>query len=168
MRKVNDGGQQPGAPSREGSLLQEPPAQGQPQGYLLASPGIATFDANVVPTASQGQPYRGEKAQQAQSGGEMGRATPPPKTPASDMTDEEIEKLVKEHDVLRKPNVCAIDDVKPNAWQGRSTRRSKDISSNNSLRYTNYKTLSQINVYPFPGLLGTIASIRRDSIVWTD
>lgn len=64
------------------------------------SPGIQTFGANVVPTASQGQPYRGEKGQQGQ-GGEMGRATPPPRS-ATDMTDEEISQLVKEHENLRE------------------------------------------------------------------
>ncbi|KAH9869902.1 hypothetical protein J1614_006823 [Plenodomus biglobosus] len=65
----------PGAPSRESSLLQQPSAQ-----------------------ASQGQPYRGEK----QGQGELGRATPPPRSSATDMTEEEIEKMIKEHDVLRE------------------------------------------------------------------
>ncbi|CAO2652352.1 Nn.00g006350.m01.CDS01 [Neocucurbitaria sp. VM-36] len=103
LRKVNDGGQQqPGAPSRESSLLQQAPAQGQPLGQPPVSPGIASFDANVVPTASQGQPYRGEKGQQGHQGGEMGRATPPPRSSATDMTDEEIEKMMKEHEVLRE------------------------------------------------------------------
>ncbi|KAH7389853.1 hypothetical protein BKA66DRAFT_459961 [Pyrenochaeta sp. MPI-SDFR-AT-0127] len=104
LRKVNDGSQQqPGAPSRESSLLQQPSAQGQPFGQPPVSPGIATFDANVVPTASQGQPYRGEKqGQPGQQGGEMGRATPPPRSSATDMTDEEIEKMMKEHEVLRE------------------------------------------------------------------
>jgi hypothetical protein len=104
LRKVTDG-QQPGAPSREASLLQQPSGQGQPPGHPPVSPGLATFDANVVPTASQGQPYRGEKgsqAQQAQSGGEMGRATPPPRSSATDMSEEEIEKIVKDHEVLRE------------------------------------------------------------------
>jgi Icc-related predicted phosphoesterase len=69
------------------------------------SPGIATFDANVVPTASQGQPYRGEKGQQVQQtqqSGEVGRATPPPRSSATDMSEEEIEKMMKEHEVLRE------------------------------------------------------------------
>jgi hypothetical protein len=103
LRKVTDG-QPPGAPSREASLLQQPAGQGQPLGHTPVTPGLATFDANVVPTASQGQPYRGEKGQQAQQtqSGEMGRATPPPRSSATDMTDEEIEKMMKEHDVLRE------------------------------------------------------------------
>ncbi|KAF2247130.1 hypothetical protein BU26DRAFT_342599 [Trematosphaeria pertusa] len=101
LRKVNEAGQPPsGAPSRESSLLQQPSAQGQAQGQPPVSPGIQTFGANVVPTASQGQPYRGEKGQQGQ-GGEMGRATPPPRS-ATDMTDEEISQLVKEHENLRE------------------------------------------------------------------
>ncbi|KAF2194438.1 hypothetical protein K469DRAFT_725789 [Zopfia rhizophila CBS 207.26] len=104
LRKVNDSGQpQPGAPSRESSLLQQPPAQGQAQGQMPpVSPGIPTFGANVVPTASQGQPYRGEKqSQQGQGGGEMGRSTPPPRS-ASDMSEEEIHQLIKDHDTLRE------------------------------------------------------------------
>ena len=101
LRKVVDGSQpQPGAPSRESSLLSQPPAQGQPLGQPPVSPGLATFDANVVPTASQGQPYRGEK--QSQQGSEMGRATPPPGKSVTDMSEEDVEKLQKEHDVLRK------------------------------------------------------------------
>jgi hypothetical protein len=100
MRKVNDGSQpQPGAPSRESSLLSQPPAQGQTLGQPPVSPGLATFDANVVPTASQGQPYRGEK--QGQQVSEMGRATPPPRTSATEMSEEEVEKLQKDHEMLR-------------------------------------------------------------------
>ncbi|KAL1800939.1 hypothetical protein ACET3X_001281 [Alternaria dauci] len=78
LRKVVDGSQhQPGQSSRESSLLSQPPAQ-----------------------ASQGQPYRGEK--QSQQVSEMGRATPPPRTSVADMTEEDVEKLQKEHDVLRE------------------------------------------------------------------
>lgn len=105
LRKVNDAGQQqPGAPSRESSMLSQPPAQGQQYGQPPVSPGIQTFDANVVPTAPQGQPYRGEKGQPGQQaqGGEMGRATPPPRPAVADMTAEEVEKVIKEHEVLRK------------------------------------------------------------------
>jgi hypothetical protein len=105
LRKVNDGVQPPGPPTRESSLLQQPSGQGQPFGHPLVSPGIATFEANVVPTASQGQPYRGDKGQQAQqtqAGGELGQATPPPRSSATDMSDEEIEKMMKEHEVLRE------------------------------------------------------------------
>ncbi|KAF2120174.1 hypothetical protein BDV96DRAFT_642022 [Lophiotrema nucula] len=100
LRKVNETGLQGGPPTRESSLLQQPGSQGQTHGQPPISPGIPTFGANVVPTASQGQPYRGEKGQQAQ-GGEMGRATPPPRS-ATDMTDEEIHQMMKEHDVLRE------------------------------------------------------------------
>ncbi|KAJ4288558.1 hypothetical protein N0V90_011795 [Kalmusia sp. IMI 367209] len=102
LRKVNDGGQQQGPPTRESSLLQQNPAQGQAQGQPPVSPGIQTFGANVVPTASQGQPYRGEKPGQPTQGGEMGRATPPPSRAAADMSDEEVSQLLKEHDVLRE------------------------------------------------------------------
>ncbi|XPS75713.1 hypothetical protein M3J07_007783 [Ascochyta lentis] len=75
LRKVTDGGQQPSATSsRDSSLLQQPTTQ-----------------------ASQGQPYRGDK-----QSGETERATPPPRSATSDMTVEEIEKMMKEHDVLRE------------------------------------------------------------------
>ncbi|KAF2873978.1 hypothetical protein BDV95DRAFT_604195 [Massariosphaeria phaeospora] len=101
LRKVNETvGPQPGAPSRESSLLQQPPAQGQAQPQPPVSPGIPTFGANVVPTASQGQPFRGDKPQQGQ-GGNTGRETPPPRT-ATDMSDEDVDKLVKDHEVLRE------------------------------------------------------------------
>ncbi|KAF1927204.1 uncharacterized protein M421DRAFT_422061 [Didymella exigua CBS 183.55] len=98
LRKVAvDGGQQQSTTSsRESSLLQQPTAQGQPQGQPPVSPGVATFGANVVPTASQGQPYRGDK-----QSGETGHATPPPRSAASDLSEEDIEKMMKEHDVLR-------------------------------------------------------------------
>ena len=97
LRKVADGGQQQSTTSsREPSLLQQPTTQGQPQGQAPVSPGVAMFGANVVPTTSQGQPYRGDK-----QSGETGRATPPPRSATSDMTDEEIEKMMKDHEVLR-------------------------------------------------------------------
>jgi hypothetical protein len=100
LRKVNEAGGPPPGPSREGSLLLQQPT-GQAQGQQPpVSPGAPTFGANVVPTASQGQPYRGEKGQQAQ-GGELGRATPPPRS-ATDMSDEELHQLIKDHEVLRK------------------------------------------------------------------
>ncbi|OSS48671.1 hypothetical protein B5807_06830 [Epicoccum nigrum] len=74
IRKV-DGAQQPSAvSSRESSLLQQPTTQ-----------------------ASQGQPYRGEK-----QSGETGRATPPPRAAISDLSEEDIEKMMKEHEVLRE------------------------------------------------------------------
>ena len=93
-----DGGQQQSATSsRESSLLQQPTTQGQPQGQPPVSPGVATFGANVVPTASQGQPYRGDK-----QSGETGRATPPPRSAVSELSEEDLEKMMKEHEVLRK------------------------------------------------------------------
>lgn len=162
LRKVNDGGQQPGAPSRESSLLQQPPAQGQPHGQPPVSPGITTFDANVVPTASQGQPYRGEKGQPAQQSGEVGRATPPPRS-TSELTDEEIEKMMKEHEVLRE---CAMDKTKgtaTNTAQAKSTRRSRDTSSSSRHKYISCKTPSPTSVCPCLGHPGTTANMPRAS-----
>lgn len=98
LRKVAEAGQQQSSTSsREPSLLQQPTTQGQPQGQPPVSPGVPSFGANVVPTASQGQPYRGDK-----QSGETERATPPPRSATSDMTVEEIEKMQKEHEVLRE------------------------------------------------------------------
>ncbi|KAF2624835.1 hypothetical protein BU25DRAFT_413018 [Macroventuria anomochaeta] len=75
LRKVADGGQQQSTTSsRESSLLQQPTTQ-----------------------ASQGQPYRGDK-----QSGETGRGTPPPRSAASDLDPEDIEKMMKEHEVLRE------------------------------------------------------------------
>ncbi|KAF2749864.1 hypothetical protein M011DRAFT_475198 [Sporormia fimetaria CBS 119925] len=102
LRKVNEaGGSLPGAPSRESSQLQSPPAQGQIPGHPPVSPGLPSFGANVVPTASQGQPYRGDKSNQPGQVNEMGRATPPPRA-TSDLSDEEIANLIKEHETLRE------------------------------------------------------------------
>ncbi|KAF1954732.1 hypothetical protein CC80DRAFT_549911 [Byssothecium circinans] len=101
LRKVNEPGPPSGPPTREGSLLSQNQAQGQALGQPPPSPGPhQTFGANVVPAASQGQPYRGEKGQPP-SNAELGRATPPPRS-ASDMSDDEVSALIKEHEVLRE------------------------------------------------------------------
>jgi hypothetical protein len=108
LRKVNDSAAAPpGPPSREPSLLQQPPNQGQTPGQPPVSPGIPTFSTNVVPTVSQGQPFRGDKSPNPNAGAEMGRATPPPRS-HNDMSEEEVANLVKEHEVLRK---CILDFI---------------------------------------------------------
>jgi hypothetical protein len=107
LRKVEANQQNaPGAPSREGSVVQ-PPQQGQVQ-MQPPTPGLQSFGANVVPAGSQGQPYRGgsKPGQPGQPGppgqeSDMGRATPPPRG-TIDMTDEELQQILKEHDILRK------------------------------------------------------------------
>ncbi|KAL0259712.1 hypothetical protein SLS55_005452 [Diplodia seriata] len=76
-------------PSRESSNLAQQP-----------TPNRQTFSADVVPSGSQDQRFRGNK-----NGGndnESGRGTPPPKRAVSDMSDEEVAQLVKDHDVLRE------------------------------------------------------------------
>lgn len=50
-----------------------------------------------MPIASQGQPYRGDK-----QSGENGRATPEPRSALSDLSQDELEKMMKEHEVLRR------------------------------------------------------------------
>jgi hypothetical protein len=134
------------------------------------SPGLATFDANVVPTASQGQPYRGEKGpqvQQTQSGGEMGRATPPPRPSVADMSEEEFEKIMKEHEVLRK--FCVLGAwSRTDSVQARNTKRSSDTSSNSRRKYTSSRTLLRTSGYHFLEHHGTIANTQLGSTDWMD
>ncbi|KAF2143333.1 uncharacterized protein K452DRAFT_225499 [Aplosporella prunicola CBS 121167] len=73
-------------------------SQQQGQGQNASTTGHQTFGANVVPSGSQGQPFRGGKQQDNESG----RGTPPPSSAAGEMTEEEILQLRKEHDILRE------------------------------------------------------------------
>ncbi|EKG12564.1 hypothetical protein MPH_10314 [Macrophomina phaseolina MS6] len=56
---------------------------------------------NVVPSGSQDQRFRGSKNGNDRDN-ESGRGTPPPKRAVSDMSDEDVAQLMKEHDVLRE------------------------------------------------------------------
>ncbi|KAB2572979.1 uncharacterized protein LTHEOB_5170 [Lasiodiplodia theobromae] len=76
-----------GPPSRENSNLAQ---QANRQ----------TFSADVVPSGAQDQRFRGGK--NGSNDNESGRGTPPPKRAVSDMSDEDVAQLMKEHDVLRE------------------------------------------------------------------
>lgn len=72
---------------------------------------VPAFSASVVPPSSQGQPYKAnagqqpqqQQQQQAEAVREAGRGTPQPLQISGDeMTQEDVEVLVKEHKELRK------------------------------------------------------------------
>lgn len=88
----------PSGQSRDNiNLQQHQGQQGQMQQGMQQ-----TFGANVVPQGSQGQPYRGDGKGQRQES-EHGRATPPPSgSRATDMTEDELHQLIKDHEVLRE------------------------------------------------------------------
>lgn len=95
-----------GFQSREGSVLGAGQNGGQQQGS--GSGSVPAFSASVVPPAgqSQGQAYPGatqqqQQSQQQQKGGDVGRVTPQPVQNSDDMTDEDINQLIKDHKELR-------------------------------------------------------------------
>lgn len=79
-----------GLSSREGSAL----SGGQNGGQQ----GVPAFNASVVPTASQGQAYQ---AASQQKGGDVGRVTPQPTQSSEDMSEEDVNQLIKDHKELR-------------------------------------------------------------------
>jgi hypothetical protein len=83
------------------------------------------------------------------------------------MSDEEIEKMMKEHEVLRKDQEHIASNETDHV-QARNTRKSSDTSLSNRPRYINYKTLLQTSVFHYPVHLGMIASMVLGSIAWTD
>ena len=82
-----------GLNSREGSAVSAGQNGGQQGG------GVPAFSASVVPPAGQGQAYPG--AQQQQKSIDVGRATPQPIQTSEDMTEEDINQLIKDHKELR-------------------------------------------------------------------
>ncbi|KAF2843541.1 hypothetical protein M501DRAFT_924136 [Patellaria atrata CBS 101060] len=78
------------------------------QGQGSQTPGLTTFNSNVVPPGAQGQPYRGQQGQDQQSiqqEGDTGRATPPPARSISDMTEEDANaytQMQKDYKELRE------------------------------------------------------------------
>ena len=90
-----------GLSSREGSGLSSAQANAQQQ-------GVPSFNASVVPPAAQGQPYRGDQGQQSQQQqGDVRRATPQPLQLGEDMSEEDVNQLIKDHKELRK---CTLTD----------------------------------------------------------
>ncbi len=82
-----------GLNSREGSALSAGQNGGQQGG------GVPAFSASVVPPASQAQAYPG--ASQQQKSADIGRVTPQPMQNSEDMTEEDINQLIKDHKELR-------------------------------------------------------------------
>ncbi|KAK5163446.1 uncharacterized protein LTR77_010628 [Saxophila tyrrhenica] len=81
-----------GLNSREGSAL-----GGQNGGQQ----GVPAFNASVVPAASQGMPS--QATSQGKSGDvTVGRITPQPTQSSEDMTEEDVNQLIKDHKELRE------------------------------------------------------------------
>lgn len=75
---------------------------------LSAQQGVPAFNAAVVPTSAQQQAYQSAQAQQQQQSQQqpqtkdVGRVTPQPVQTGEDMTDEDINQLIKDHRELRR------------------------------------------------------------------
>jgi hypothetical protein len=71
--------------------------------------GVPAFNASVVPPAGQNQAYQ---AGQPQQKGDVGRVTPQPSQLSEDMSEEDVNQLIKDHKELRKPadnvNLCPM------------------------------------------------------------
>jgi hypothetical protein len=61
--------------------------------------GVPAFNASVVPPSGQGQAYKGNAQNQQQ--GDVGRVTPQPVQMGEDMTEEDVNQLIKDHKELR-------------------------------------------------------------------
>jgi len=79
-----------GLGSRESSAI----GSGQQQ-----QQSVPAFNASVVPPTGQGQSYKGSS--QAQQPGDVGRVTPQPVQLGEDMTEEDVNQLIKDHKELR-------------------------------------------------------------------
>jgi len=68
-------------------------------GSGLQQQGVPAFNSSVVPPTGQGQSYKGSS--QAQQPGDVGRVTPQPLQLSEDMTEEDVNQLIKDHKELR-------------------------------------------------------------------
>lgn len=68
--------------------------------------GVPAFNASVVPPTGQGQAYKGSG--QGQQQGDVGRVTPQPVQLGEDMTEEDVNQLIKDHKELRMLHCCYI------------------------------------------------------------
>jgi hypothetical protein len=103
-----------GLNSREGSVVSAGQNGGQQGG------GVPAFSASVVPPAGQGQAYPG--APQSK-GGDVGRITPQPVQTSEDMTEEDINQLIKDHKELR---MCRIS-TQLNCCTNANTRDRREV-----------------------------------------
>ncbi|KAK0926325.1 hypothetical protein LTR57_004182 [Friedmanniomyces endolithicus] len=69
-------------------------------GSGLQQQGVPAFNSSVVPPTGQGQSYKGSS--QAQQPGDVGRVTPQPLQLSEDMTEEDVNQLIKDHKELRE------------------------------------------------------------------
>jgi hypothetical protein len=79
-----------------------------PQGTERLS-GLQSFPANVIPTGSQGQPFRGQGGQQGDSDVSRG----PPERSLADMTEEDVvhyQQLMKEAKELSECHLPLFDN----------------------------------------------------------
>jgi hypothetical protein len=94
-----------GLNSREASALSAGQNGGQQGG------GVPAFSASVVPPAGQAQAYPGAPQQQQKSA-DIGRVTPQPVQTSEDMTEEDINQLIKDHKELRmQPTRIPIERI---------------------------------------------------------
>ena len=89
-----------GIGSREGSALSAGQNGGQQGG------GVPAFSASVVPPAGQAQAQAYPGAQQ--KSGDIGRVTPQPVQTSEDMTEEDINQLIKDHKELRMQPILFV------------------------------------------------------------
>ncbi len=82
-----------GLNSREGSALGAGQNGGQQQ------QGVPAFNTSVVPAVSQGIPS--QAASQGKTAGDVGRVTPQPVQSSADMSEEDVDQLIKDHKELR-------------------------------------------------------------------
>lgn len=57
--------------------------------------GVPAFTTSVVPSSGKGQPYPGQQQ------GDVGRVTPQPAQAGEDMSEEDVNQLIKDHKELR-------------------------------------------------------------------
>ncbi len=93
-----------GLNSREGSGVGASGSNGGQQAPAAApaSGGMPAFNASVVPAGSQGQPSAQQAQQNSQAkSGDVGRVTPQPQQSGENMSEEDINQLIKDHRELR-------------------------------------------------------------------
>ncbi|KAF2726118.1 hypothetical protein K431DRAFT_213753 [Polychaeton citri CBS 116435] len=82
-----------GMAPRDGSALAPAAVSGQQQ----QQQGVSSFSTSVIPPAAQGGPYKGD----ANAQGDARKTTPQPQT-GDDMTEEDVNQLIKDHKELRE------------------------------------------------------------------
>ena len=80
-----------GMSSRDSSTL----GAGQQQN---GGQGVPAFNASIVPTGNQSQSY---SSSTQQGGGDVGRKTPQPTQTSEDMSEDDVNQLMKDHKELR-------------------------------------------------------------------